>query len=316
MTVLVTGAAGFIGSTLVDRLLADGHRVRGLDRSGGGGHLAPAARSGRFELVTEDLRGTDLRALLDGVDAVFHLAARPGVRHSWTEFDAYVHDNVLATHRLLEACRQDGRRRRVVYASSSSVYGDAARYPCQEDDPARPRSPYGVTKLAAEDLVRAYAESWGLPTVALRLFTVYGPRQRPDMAFHRLCRAALGGPPFPRYGDGRARRDFTYVDDVVEAVCRAAWREPAPGSVINIAGGGDHSLAEVLELAGELTGHAVPVDPRPEQPGDVRRTGGDVARASRLLGWAPSVDLRAGLERQLAWHRADMAAAAVPEHDG
>lgn len=286
--ILVTGAAGFIGRHLVERLAADGHDVRAVDRE-------------------HDLRTAPIEPLLDGVDVVFHLAARPGVRTSWDDFAAYVDDNITATHRLLEAARASTTLQRLVYASSSSVYGNADAYPCDEDTVAAPCSPYGVTKLAAEHLCRAYAENHGVPAVCLRYFTVYGPRQRPDMAFHRMIEAALGGDgdraPFPLYGDGSAIRDFTYIDDVVEANLAAASTDVAPGAVFNVAGGSSTSMADVLDLVGELAGRPVPVDRRPPQPGDVRRTGGSIDRITAELGWKPAVDLERGLARQVDWHR-------------
>lgn len=311
VTTLVTGAAGFIGSTLVERLVDGGHQVRGVDAlteyydpTWKAANLSGLAGDPRFTFVQADLRSASLRELLDGVEVVFHLAAQPGVRRSWAEFDVYVNDNVLATHRLLEAARQVSTLRRFVYASSSSVYGNSARFPTREDDPTRPHSPYGVTKLAAEHLCSAYAANWKLPTVSLRYFTVYGPRQRPDMAFHRLCQAALDGTPFPLYGDGTARRNFTFIDDVVEATRRAGKVDLAPGTVLNVAGSSDAVMAEVIALVNDLTGKEVTLDVGAEQPGDVARTGGDTERVRELLEWTPDTDLRQGLARQLAWHRA------------
>ena len=282
---LVTGAAGFIGSHVVDRLRADGRAVRAVDRADG------------------DLATADLDPLLDGVDTVVHLAARPGVRPSWDEFESYVADNVVGTERLLAAAARAGRVERFVYASSSSVYGNALSYPTTEDALPAPVSPYGVTKLAGEHLCRAF----DVPVVVLRYFTVYGPRQRGDMAFHRMIAGALGhGAPFPLYGDGSQVRDFTYVDDVVAATVAAADAPSAsldPGSVCNVAGGSSASVAEMLDLVGRLVGTPVPVERRPAQAGDVRRTGGSTARIARALGWRPQVDLETGLARQVEWHR-------------
>jgi nucleoside-diphosphate-sugar epimerase len=248
-----------------------------------------------------DLATADLDPLIDGVDTVIHLAARPGVRPSWDEFDAYLADNVVGTERLLAAVARSGRVERFVYASSSSVYGNALSYPTREDALPAPVSPYGVTKLAGEHLCGAF----DVPVVVLRYFTVYGPRQRPDMAFHRMIAAALGtGPPFPLYGDGSAVRDFTFVDDVVAATVAAA--EPtnavAAGAVFNVAGGTSTSVAEVLDLVERLTGRPVPVERRPAQPGDVRRTRGSTDGITAAIGWKPTVDLEIGLARQVAWH--------------
>jgi nucleoside-diphosphate-sugar epimerase len=312
--ILVTGAAGFIGSHLAARLVTEGYDVRGVDCftpyydvDAKRANVASLAGKARFKLVEADLRFDDLDRLLEGVDVVFHQAAQPGVRLSWSHgFAAYTEHNVLATQRLLEAARQTSELRRFVHASSSSVYGNAERYPCAEDALPAPFSPYGVTKLAAEHLCAAYAHNHGVPTVSLRYFTVYGPGQRPDMAFHRMIEAALGGDRFPLYGDGSATRDFTYVDDVVEANVLAATPaiEIAPGSVFNVAGGSQASVADVLERIRRIVGRPVPVDRRDAQPGDVDHTGGATDRVRAALGWEPSVDLDDGLARQVEWHRA------------
>ncbi len=308
MRALVTGGAGFIGSHLAQRLLEDGHQVRIVDTLTDYYDIDQKLDNlelvgGGAEILDADLRTADLRSLVADRDVVFHLAAQPGVRLSWAEgFADYDTCNVLATQRLLEACRGT-HLTRFVYASSSSVYGDAERYPTLESDLPRPRSPYGVTKLAGEHLCSLYASAWQIPTVALRYFTVYGPRQRPDMAFHRLCQAVVTGEAFPLYGDGSQIRDFTFVDDVVAANLAAAHRDVPPGTVLNISGGSSISLADVIILLEELTGEPVPVDQRPAQSGDVARTGGSTDQARQLLGWTPSTELGAGLRRQLDWHR-------------
>jgi nucleoside-diphosphate-sugar epimerase len=209
---------------------------------------------------------------------------------------------VLATQRLLEAARA-AQTQKFVFASSSSIYGNAAAYPTRETDVPRPHSPYGVTKLSAEYLVRLFGENWGLPTVSLRYFTVYGPGQRPDMAMHRLIESAFFGRRFPLFGDGGQVRDFTFVSDIVAANLLAAQRPVQPGSVFNIAGVHSIDMASLIELVGELTGHAVNVERLPEQAGDVARTGGDVSRAREELGWEPRVGIREGLTRQIEWHR-------------
>lgn len=306
---VVTGVAGFIGSALAERLVEDGWDVVGVDcftpyyaRVDKETNVSRLRDMPSFELLEADLRTMNLEALLEGAAVVFHQAAQPGVRLSWSEgFPDYDSLNVLATQRLLEAARGAGLQS-FVYASSSSVYGNAARYPTTEDDLPRPHSPYGVTKLAAEHLCGLYAANWGLPTLSLRYFTVYGPRQRPDMAMHRLCEAVLTGRPFPLYGDGSQIRDFTYVDDVVSANLAAVGSPTAPGTVVNVAGGSSISVRDLLRLAGELSGRPVVVDQQAPQPGDVGRTGGAIDAARRLLGWHPDVELRVGLTRQLQWH--------------
>jgi nucleoside-diphosphate-sugar epimerase len=307
---LVTGGAGFIGSHLVEALLERGEPVRVVDSLTNYYDVAQkeanldrlATKSGS-EIVLADLRDADVLALLDGVDVVYHQAGQPGVRLSWAEgFAAYDSCNILATQKLLEGCRQVPVSR-LVFASSSSIYGEAPRYPTLETDLPQPRSPYGVTKLAAEHLCGLYAATWGIPTVSLRYFTVYGPRQRPDMSFHRLCEAVVGGEPFPLLGDGSQIRNFTYVGDVVEANLLAAEADLEPGVVMNIAGGASVTLAEVIDLVGELAGTEVPIERLPPAPGDVTRTGGSVERAHELLGWQPTTDIRTGLAAQLDWHR-------------
>ena len=308
MRAVVTGAAGFIGSALCDALLGRGDTVVGIDcftpyydevvkRD----NLADAARDQRFTLCEIDLRDADLRDVVADADVVFHQAAQPGVRLSWSDgFGDYVSHNVLATQRVLEAVKETGAR--VVNASSSSVYGHALRYPTREDDLPAPYSPYGVTKLAAEHLCGLYASNWGVHTVALRYFTVFGPRQRPDMAIHRLCEAAIHGAPFPRYGDGSAVREFTFVDDIVRANILAADADVAPGSVANVAGGSEITVADLVTLVEELAGRPIAVVAHVAQPGDTKRNAGAIDHAHALFGWAPKVDLRDGITRQLAWH--------------
>jgi UDP-glucuronate 4-epimerase len=310
MRALVTGAAGFIGSHLAERLAADGHEVLAVDCvtpyydvSQKLANLEALGSLRGVEIASADLRSDALPPLLSGVDVVFHQAGQPGVRSSWSDgFAAYVAHNVLATQRLLDAATSVTLQR-FVFASSSSVYGNARAYPTSEDDLPAPQSPYGVTKLAAEHLCGVYARAAGVPTVALRYFTVYGPRQRPDMAMHRLVEAALEGAEFPVYGDGSQVRDFTFVDDVVEANVLAATLPVPAGAVLNIAGGTAASLLDVVEIVSELTGRAIALDRRAVQAGDVERTGGSYRRAAELLGWRPRATLRDGLARQVEWHR-------------
>ncbi len=312
MRALVTGAAGFVGSNLVDTLLARGDTVVGVDcftpyydTVDKERNVAAARRDARFEFVDADLRTEAIEPLLDGVDAVFHQAAQAGVRLSWSGgFADYVGHNVLATQRLLEAVVAARPGVRVVYASSSSVYGNQPRYPTQEDDLPKPFSPYGVTKLAAEHLCGLYAENHGISTVSLRYFTVFGPRQRPDMSIHRLCEAAIHGTTFPRFGDGSQIREFTFVSDIVRGNLLAAERDVAPGTYYNLAGGGEITLSELIDLVGGLAGAPVTIDRQPRQAGDAFRNGGSIARAGEVLGWKPQVSLRDGLAAQLAWHRA------------
>jgi nucleoside-diphosphate-sugar epimerase len=312
MRALVTGAAGFIGSHLAEALLARGDDVVGVDcfvpyydpalkRA----NLAPQLASSRALFVEADLRVADIDALLDGVDVVFHEAGQAGVRHSWSDgFNDYVEHNVLVTQRLLEAVKRRSGSCRIVGASSSSVYGHQERYPVREEDLPRPFSPYGVTKLAAEHLGVLYADNWGVPFVALRYFTVYGPRQRPDMSLYRLCDAALRGTHFPRYGDGEQVREFTYVDDIVAGNLAAADADLDGAMFMNLAGGGEITLSALTALVEELSGSKIAIDEQEAKAGDARRNGGATDRAAELLGWKPNVALRDGVAAQLAWHRA------------
>ena len=310
MDTIVTGAAGFIGSHLCETLCTSGNRVLGIDcltdyydPAEKQRNLATLSRLPGFTFEEADLRTADLLPLLDGADVVFHQAGQPGVRMSWaTGFDVYCEHNVKATQRMLEAAKALSTPR-FVYASSSSVYGNAPRYPTVETDLPRPFSPYGVTKLAAEQLCVLYAANWGVPTVSLRYFTVYGPRQRPDMAMRRLADAAVAGQSFSLFGDGSQVRDFTYVSDVVAANLMAGFGDVPPGTVVNIAGGSHAVMADVIELVGELAGAPVALERTAAQAGDVFRTGGAIDQAVKVLGWEPVVSLRDGLAAEIEWSR-------------
>lgn len=307
MKALVTGGAGFIGSHLSERLLEQGATVTAIDaftdfypRALKEANLSGLRGRPGYRLVEGDLRDADLGALLEGVTHVFHLAAQAGVRRSWgSEFQVYTGLNIDATQRLLEAC--EGRPiERLVYASSSSVYGDEAAIPMTEGALPQPVSPYGVTKLAAEQLCHLYFVNHGVPAVALRYFTVYGPRQRPDMGFHRFFTAVRAGRPVIQFGDGLQTRDFTFVADAVAATASAAVRG-VPGRVYNIGGGSRVSVREVFDLIGRVTGRAVRIDPHPPQKGDMRDTYADTSRARADLGFLPSVTLEEGLQAMWRW---------------
>ncbi len=303
----MTGAAGFIGSHLAESLLADRVEVVGIDcftdyyaRSVKEGNLAPLRDHPGFRLVEGALQDLDLEPLLQGVDHVYHLAAQAGVRASWgDDFSHYTNHNVLASQRLLEAALSAGRPR-VVYASSSSVYGVTPTLPLREDGPCRPVSPYGVTKLAAEHLAVLYHRTYGLPTVSLRYFTVYGPRQRPDMAFHRFFEAVRHGEPIRVFGDGRQTRDFTFVSDIVAAT-RAAAVSGQPGSVYNVGGGERVELNHVLKLIEEISASPLQIQHEEAQRGDMRDTFADTTAARRDLGFEPRVRLEDGLAREWEW---------------
>jgi UDP-glucose 4-epimerase len=311
-TCLVTGVAGFIGSHLAERLLHEGYHVVGIDgftdyypRASKERNLTTLQGQPGFTLIEADLLALDLPRLLSdcGCETIFHSAAQPGVRASWgATFEVYTQHNLLATQRLLEACRTTPQRR-FVYASSSSIYGDAETLPTPEYVTPHPISPYGVTKLAGEHLCRLYWRTAGIPTVSLRYFTVYGPRQRPDMAFHRFIRALLAGEMITIYGDGEQTRDFTFIADVVEANLLAA-RQPVAGQVFNIGGGSQASVNQVLSLLEQLTGQSTQVQRHDRQLGDVRHTAADISQARQLLGWRPAVTLVDGLAAQVAWQQA------------
>jgi nucleoside-diphosphate-sugar epimerase len=305
--VVVTGVAGFIGSFLAEALLERGHEVVGIDAftpyypsREKRANLVGLRRRPEFWLVEDDLTRMELDAWLDGASVVFHQAAQPGVRSSWgADFPTYVTNNVLATQRLLEACK--GRPLgKLIYASSSSVYGDAESYPTAETLRPQPVSPYGVTKLAAEHLCEVYRKSFDVPTASLRLFTVYGPRQRPDMAFSRLVGAALAGEAFELYGDGEQTRDFTFVGDVVQAMADVA-RSPWSG-VANIGGGSRTSLNGVLAIVRELCGE-IRLTRRSRATGDVRHTAADISVAKAAFGYRPRTSLAQGLAAMVAWER-------------
>jgi UDP-glucose 4-epimerase len=305
--VVVTGAAGFIGSHLCDRLLADGHDVVGIDsfsdyyeRSRKKENLEAARSNERFTLVELDLVDGDVARALRGAAVVFHLAGQPGVRPSWGDhFDRYVHDNVVGTQRVLEALREHPVER-LVFASSSSVYGDAEMFPTKETALPRPVSPYGMTKLAAEHLVFVYHRNFGVPVTSLRYFTVYGPRQRPDMAFHRFMEALVDGDEIEIYGDGEQTREFTFITDAVEGTVKAATADVV-GQVINLGGGSRVTVNRVLDTLEDISGMKTRRRYLPAAPGDPRHTGASINLAREKLGWEPRVTLREGLTREWEW---------------
>jgi nucleoside-diphosphate-sugar epimerase len=304
MRCLVTGAAGFIGSHLCERLLADGHQVVGLDafipfypRPIKEANLATCKENPAFCWYELDLRHDELQAAVDGVEIVFHLAAMAGLPKSWTQFDLYQSCNLSATHRLLEAARRKPSLNRFVYISTSSVYG---RYSSGDESlPTRPISPYGVTKLASENLCRAFAEEYDLPLVVLRYFSVYGPRQRPDMGYHLFIDALLRGQPLTVFGDGMQLRGNTYVDDCVEATIAAV--RASPGETYNVGGGETVSVWDVIRKLERITGRKAIVRQEPARPGDQRHTTADARKLRRHLAWQPATSLDEGLARQVAW---------------
>ena len=298
----VTGAAGFIGSQLAEALVAAGHDVIGVD-----------CFTDYYDVTEKEAnaRALDVRRLdlaeqplpLDGVDGVFHFAGQPGVRSFGDAFPLYVRRNLLATQRVLEACAQAGVR--LVFASSSSIYGEAESYPTPEETVARPISPYGITKLAAEHLARAYARSFGLEVVVLRYFNAFGPRQRPDMAFTRMAFALAEGRPFDLYGDGEQTRGWTYVADIVSATVTAMERGEG---TYNVGGGVEASMRDAIAILEGASGRRLDLREAPPVPGDQRRTNADTSRIRGELGWVPRTSLEDGLRRQWEWASSRVAA--------
>lgn len=308
--VVVTGAAGFIGSHLCERLLALGHKVVGIDsftdyytRARKEQNLEASRDYPHFSFEEVDLTKVDLRRVLRGTHVVYHLAGRPGVRPSWGgQFDRYLHENVLATQILLEYLKEIPVER-LVFASSSSVYGEAEMLPTKESALPRPVSPYGVTKLAAEHLALLYTRNFGLPVVSVRYFTVYGPRQRPDMAFARFMQALADGDAIDVFGDGEQTREFTYVSDIVDGTIKAATADVV-GQVFNLGGGSRVTVNGVLAMLEEISGIKSRRRRLPEAPGDPRHTSASINLARDRLGWQPQVSLREGLTNQWEWFRA------------
>jgi UDP-glucose 4-epimerase len=316
MRFLVTGAAGFIGSSLTDSLLADGHEVIGVDCFTDYYDVALKRRNvegardhAGYELLELDLATTDLPERATAVDGVFHQAAQAGVRASWgAEFATYTDCNVLATQRVLEQLVRSAERSGstpppLVYASSSSVYGNAEQRPTVESALPAPISPYGVTKLAAEHLCDTYRHEFAVPATSLRYFTVYGPRQRPDMAFNKFIRAALAGTPIGVFGDGNQSRDFTFITDIVAGnrAAMTALQGGAMGGTYHLGGGSTVTVREILTLLEELVERPITVDYQGVQKGDVRHTSADTSAARSAIGFEPTIDLRTGLGREVAW---------------
>ena len=307
MKSVITGVAGFIGSHLAEKLLGLGHEVVGVDkfldnypRDFKDSNLSIILKHPSFKFIGDDLIDIELRQLLNQTDYVFHLAAQPGVRSSWgEEFSHYSHNNILVTQLLLEACKQV-KVRKFVYASSSSVYGDTDDLPMRESGRTRPVSPYGVTKLAAEHLCYLYWKAFGIPTVSLRFFTVYGPRQRPDMFFHILMRRLLLDEEIPLYDDGEQSRDFTYCADIVAGLTGAAFY-PGAGDVFNLGGGGEITLLNAIKLVEKVSGRKAKLKRFDRQSGDVRRTRASLDEAKKKLDYKPLVSMDEGLAHQWKW---------------
>jgi nucleoside-diphosphate-sugar epimerase len=312
MKALVTGAAGFIGSSIVDRLLRDGFDVVGIDcftpyydRKIKLSNLEQALDYENFDFHEVDISNSPLSPFLDGVTNIFHQAGQPGVRSSWgTDFQDYVRWNILGTQQLLEECKKSTTLKSFVAASSSSVYGKAEKFPTSEKELPQPISPYGVTKLASENLCSLYGTEFGIPTVSLRYFTVYGPRQRPDMAITRIITAIINRRTFTVFGDGFQHRDFTYVDDVVEAnilVAKQPSKSISPGRVFNVGGNQVTSLSEIIEKLEEISGLKLDITFRPIEEGDPKFTSANSDELKVLTGWSPTTKQLDGLSNQFKY---------------
>jgi len=310
MKSIVTGCAGFIGSHLSERLLDIGHEVIGIDcftdyysRKQKEENISEFINHEGFTFIEDDILNINLEKLIDDVDYIFHQAAQPGVRFSWGEnFEIYTRNNILATQKILEACRKH-KIKKLIYASSSSVYGNIKSLPMKETDTPKPISPYGVSKLAAEHLCYLYYKNYNVPSISLRYFTVYGPRQRPDMAFYRFISAILKGDEIEIYGDGNQTRDFTFISDIIDANILAMNSEINNAEVFNIGGGSRKTLNDIVKIIEDIIGKKVRVRYVEKQKGDVRHTYADISRANEELGYKPKTGIKNGLEREIEWLR-------------
>ncbi len=313
MKIVITGVAGFIGSHLAEKALSEGHDVIGIDcftdyypREYKENNLNCCRKNRRFRFFPINIVKEDICSIVKNADVIFHLAAQAGVRSSWgSQFSIYTDFNILGTQRVLEAARTAGVRR-LIYASSSSVYGDVDAFPMSEHVCPRPISPYGVSKLAGENLCILYTVNYGLPTVSLRYFTVFGPRQRPDMAFHKFIRSALENRPLTIYGDGSQTRDFTFVADAVDATYNAGILPGLSGRVLNIGGGSRISLNKVITIIEDLLGIPLNLQKEGTQKGDVRHTAADISAAADALGYEPKISLKDGLAKEIDWLKSIM----------
>jgi len=303
--ILVTGCSGFIGSNLVESLLGMDYKVTGLDcftdyypSEIKKKNMTNFVNNKNFVFIKNDINVADLKKVIQDIDYVFHLAAQPGVRASWGQnFEIYIKNNILATQKILEACK-DSDIKKFIFASSSSVYGNANKLPINEDAPKNPISPYGVTKLAAENLCNLYYENYNIPTVSLRYFTVYGPRQRPDMAFHKFINSVLNDTPITVYGNGKQTRDFTYISDVIDANI-LAMRNGVNCEVYNIGGGSRISVSDVIKIIEQITKKRARIEYKQSQKGDVKDTYADINKAKNRLKYQPNVNIKTGLKLQV-----------------
>lgn len=319
MKIVVTGAAGFIGSSLAEKLLEDRHEVYGIDcitdnysESMKRRNVSRLLKYPSFHFLMQNLTALKTDIFAD-IEIVFHLAGQPGVRNSWgQQFCGYVKNNIEATQILLERLKHSKNLKKFVFASTSSVYGNAQELPLKETFEPHPVSPYGVSKLTSENLCQAYSAAFNMPIVCLRYFTVYGPLQRPDMAFHRFFRASMRGDSLPLFGDGNQTRDYTFIEDIVRATCAAGFTDTGKRfSIFNVGSGRRVSMNNVLELLCEITGKRLKIDYLPEQRGDVKDTFADISRAMNTFSYAPSTSLPDGLKAQYTWMRSQEEPAAA-----
>jgi UDP-glucose 4-epimerase len=312
--VVITGVAGFIGSTLAEKLLHDGHNVRGIDSFTNyyplrmkEKNIENCLKHTNFSLIRQDLESSlDLSTIFKNAEYIFHLAAQPGVRASWgKEFIIYVKNNISVTQKILESLKNNTTLKKFVLASSSSVYGNQPSIMNEETSLTRPVSPYGVTKLAAENLTNLYFKNYKIPTVSLRYFTVYGPKQRPDMAFTRFFNSIIKDKKLSIFGNGEQTRDFTYVDDIVKATINAATSDSV-GEILNVGGGSVFSLSEIIEFMKEITQKEFEIDFKTEQKGDVRHTSADISKAKKLINYKSNTDIKYGLTQQYEYIKTNL----------
>ena len=312
--VVITGVAGFIGSTLAEKLLHDGHNVRGIDSFTNyypprmkEKNIENCLKHTNFSLIRQDLESSlDLSTIFKNAEYIFHLAAQPGVRASWgKEFAIYVKNNISVTQKILESLKNNTTLKKFVLASSSSVYGNQSNIMNEETSLTRPVSPYGVTKLAAENLANLYFKNYKIPTVSLRYFTVYGPKQRPDMAFTRFFNSIIKDKKLSIFGNGEQTRDFTYVDDIVKATINAATSDSV-GEILNVGGGSVFSLSQIIEFMKEITEKEFEIDFNAEQKGDVKHTSADISKAEKLINYKPNTDIKYGLTQQYEYIKTNL----------
>ena len=312
--VVITGVAGFIGSTLAEKLLHDGHNVRGIDSFTNyypprmkEKNIENCLKHTNFSLIRQDLESSlDLSTIFKNAEYIFHLAAQPGVRASWgKEFAIYVKNNISVTQKILESLKNNTTLKKFVLASSSSVYGNQSNIMNEETSLTRPVSPYGVTKLAAENLVNLYFKNYKIPTVSLRYFTVYGPKQRPDMAFTRFFNSIIKDKKLSIFGNGEQTRDFTYVDDIVKATINAATSDSV-GEILNVGGGSVFSLSQIIEFMKEITEKEFEIDFNAEQKGDVKHTSADISKAEKLINYKSNTDIKYGLTQQYEYIKTNL----------